>query len=56
MARIVTLNGRNAELVARAEGAESRANALREQARKIRETLNSNDAALIQASAAKPTC
>jgi len=51
MARIVTLNGRNAELVASAEAAESRANALREQARKIRETLDSNDAALIQASA-----
>ena len=51
MARIVTLNGRNAELVASGEAAESRANALREQARKVRETLDSSDAALIQASA-----
>ena len=50
MARIVTLTGRNAELVASAEAAESRANALREQARKVRETLDSSDAALIQAS------
>jgi hypothetical protein len=51
MARIVTLNRRNAELVASAEAGESRANALREQARKVRETLDSSDAALIQASA-----
>lgn len=51
MARIVTLNGRNAELAARAEASEARANALRERARKTRETLDSSDAALIQASA-----
>jgi hypothetical protein len=51
MARIVTLNGRNAELVTAAEAAESRATALREQARKTRETLDSSDATLLQASA-----
>jgi len=51
MARIVTLNGRNAELVAGAEASEARANALRERARKTRETLDSSDAALIQGAA-----
>ena len=34
MARIVTLNGRNAELAARAEASEARANALRERGEK----------------------
>jgi hypothetical protein len=51
MARIVTLNGRNAERVAAAEASELRANRLREQARKTRETLDASDAAQIQASA-----
>jgi hypothetical protein len=51
MARIVTLNGRNAELVAGAEASEGRANGLRERARKTRETVDSSDAALIQGAA-----
>ena len=51
MARIVTLNGRTAELVARAEASEARANGLRDRARKTRETVDSSDAAQIQAAA-----
>lgn len=50
-ARIFTLNGRNAELVTRAEAAESRASELRQQAMQIRQTLDADDVALLQAAA-----
>ncbi|MGH9176386.1 MAG: hypothetical protein ACRD1H_18600, partial [Vicinamibacterales bacterium] len=53
VARIVTLNRRNGELVARAEAAESHANALRQQAMQIRQTLDANDVAMLQAAASE---
>ena len=53
VARIVTLNSRNAELAARAEAAESRANVLRQQAMEIRQTLNADDVAMLQAAASE---
>ncbi len=53
VARIVTLNSRNAELVAQAQAAESRAGALREQAAQIRQTLNADDVGLLQAAASE---
>jgi hypothetical protein len=51
VAQIVMLNRRNDELVARAEAAESRAQTLRDQARQIRQTLDANEVATIQAAA-----
>jgi hypothetical protein len=51
VAQIVTLNRRNDELVARAEAAESRAQTLRDQARQIRQTLDANEVATMQAAA-----
>lgn len=50
-ARIITLNNRNAELGARAEADESHAAARRDQARQIRQTLDSEDVAQLQAAA-----
>lgn len=51
VAQIVTLNRRNDELFARAEAAESRAQALRDQARQIRQTLDVDEVAAMQAAA-----
>ena len=51
VAQIVTLNRRNDELFARAEAAESRAQALRDQARQIRQTLDADEVATMQAAA-----
>ena len=51
VAQIYTLNRRNAELVARAEAAEDRAQTLRDQAQQIRQTLDANEVATIQAAA-----
>jgi hypothetical protein len=51
VARIVTLNSRHAELATRAEAAEARAAALRQQAMQIRQTLDADDVALLQAAA-----
>jgi hypothetical protein len=51
VAQILTLNNRNAEFVARAETAESRANQLRDQARQTRQTLDTDDITLMQAAA-----
>ena len=51
IAQIFTLNRQNGELVARAEAAEARAQALRDQARQIRQTLDANEVATMQAAA-----
>ena len=51
IAQVVTLNRRNDELVARAEAAEGRAQTLRDQARQIRQTLDANEVATMQAAA-----
>jgi hypothetical protein len=51
VAQIVNLNRRNDELVARTEAAESRAQTLRDQARQIRQTLDGNEVATMQAAA-----
>jgi hypothetical protein len=53
VARILTLNSRNAELVRRAEAAESHAGALRQQAMQIRQTLDADDVARLQAAASE---
>lgn len=51
VAQVLTLNRRNDELVARAEAAEGRAQTLRDQAREIRQTLDANEVATMQAAA-----
>lgn len=51
VAQVLTLNRRNDELVARAEAAEGRAQTLRDQARQIRQTLDANEVATMQAAA-----
>ena len=51
IAQIFTLNRQNGELVARAEAAEARAQASRDQARQIRQTLDANEVATMQAAA-----
>src|SRR5688572_15020943 len=51
VAQILTLNGRNADLVARAEASEARATQLRDQARQSQQTLDADAVALIQGAA-----
>jgi hypothetical protein len=51
VAQVLTLNRRNDELVARAEAAEGAAQTLRDQARQIRQTLDANEVATMQAAA-----
>lgn len=51
VAQILTLNGRNAELAGQAGAAEAHANGLRQQAMEIRQQLNADDVAQLQAAA-----
>jgi hypothetical protein len=47
--QILSLNGRNAEMVARAEAAEARAAELRDQARTTRQSLDKEEVSVVQA-------